>query len=107
MAIAGEDIERIRNTVVLSELVAPHVQLRRVGQRWAGRCPFHTEKTASFYVTDEKGFYKCFGCGVSGDAFTFVEQTEHVDFVAAVEILAHKAGITLTTVDSIDSRARS
>jgi DNA primase len=106
MAIASEDIERIRATIVLSELISPHVQLRRVGQRWAGRCPFHAEKTPSFYVNDESGFYKCFGCGVSGDVFTFVAQTEHVDFPGACEILAGKAGITLTVTDSSDNRAR-
>jgi DNA primase len=95
MAIVDEDVERVRSTVNLVEIVQQHVALRRVGRRWVGLCPFHAEKTGSFNVNEELGFYKCFGCGASGDVISFVRAIEHTDFVGAVEYLAGKAGITL------------
>ena len=95
MGIHDEDIVRVRERTDLSDLIGSHLQLRRVGRRSVGLCPFHNEKTPSFSVNAELGFYKCFGCGKSGDAITFVREIEHLDFVGAVEYLANKAGITL------------
>jgi DNA primase len=69
--------------------------MRRTGRNWVGLCPFHAEKSGSFNVREETGRYKCFGCQAAGDVFTFVQEIEHVDFVAAVEKLASRAGITL------------
>ncbi len=69
-------------------LVSEHVALRRVGRRWVGLCPFHAEKTGSFSVNGELGRYYCFGCQARGDAITFLRETEHLDFVTAVEALA-------------------
>ena len=66
-----------------------------VGRRWTGLCPFHTEKSPSFSVNAEEGFYYCFGCQASGDAITFVRATEHLDFVDAVRLLADRAGVAL------------
>jgi DNA primase len=106
MGISTDDIERIRATVKLSDVVSPHSALRRVGTRWVGRCPFHAEKTGSFNVNDELGFYKCFGCGVSGDVISFVREVDHLDFVGAVESLAAKAGISVTYTTSTESRDR-
>jgi DNA primase len=106
MGISTDDIERIRATVKLSDVVSPHSALRRVGTRWVGRCPFHAEKTGSFNVNDELGFYKCFGCGVSGDVISFVREIDHLDFVGAVESLAAKAGISVTYTTSTESRDR-
>ncbi len=95
MAIVEEDLERLRASLVLSDVVQQYVALRRVGRTWVGLCPFHAERTASFNVRDETGRYKCFGCGVAGDAFKFVQEIEHLDFVAAVESLAAKANVQL------------
>lgn len=95
MGIAEEDIERVRAAVPLVDVVRERVALRRVGRRWVGLCPFHAEKSGSFNVNEELGFYKCFGCGAKGDVITFVRETEHLEFAAAVERLAGKAGITL------------
>ncbi|CAN5524906.1 hypothetical protein BH10ACT2_BH10ACT2_06510 [soil metagenome] len=95
MAIVDEDLERLRATLVLSDVVQQYVALRRVGRTWVGLCPFHAERTASFNVRDETGRYKCFGCGAAGDAFKFVQEIEHLDFVAAVESLAAKANVQL------------
>ncbi|MGD9703799.1 MAG: DNA primase [Acidimicrobiia bacterium] len=95
MAIVEEDIERVRTTLAIAEVIQPYVALRRVGRNWVGLCPFHAEKTGSFNVRDETGRYRCFGCGKAGDMFTFVQEIEHVDFVASVERLAAKAGVQL------------
>jgi DNA primase len=76
-------------------LVSQYVQLKRVGMRWVGLCPFHAEKSGSFSVNPELGLYHCFGCKASGDSITFLRQIEHLDFVGAVETLAGRAGIAL------------
>lgn len=95
MGIVDEDIQRVRDATNLRDVVSQYVQLKRVGRRWVGLCPFHAEKTASFSVNEENGFFKCFGCGQGGDAITFVREIEHLDFVGAVEWLAGKAGIAI------------
>ncbi len=95
MAIAEEDIQKVRSAVTLSDIVSPYAQLRRAGRSQVGLCPFHSERTPSFNVNDDTGRYMCFGCGAKGDVFTFVQQMEHLDFIASVERLASKAGIEL------------
>jgi hypothetical protein len=106
MAIVEEDIERVRSAVSLVDVVSPYVQLKRVGRNHVGLCPFHAERTGSFNVRDEVGRYHCFGCGASGDVFRFVQEVEHVDFVAAVEQLAAKAGVTLHYTSGGEGRDR-
>lgn len=109
MAIVDEDLERLKASLVLSDVVQQYVALRRVGRNWVGLCPFHAERSGSFNVRDETGRYKCFGCDASGDVFKFVQEIEHVDFVTAVENLASKVGMQLryTTGESGDrTRAR-
>ena len=95
MGIVDEDIQRVRDAVNLRDIASQYVQLKRVGRRWVGLCPFHAEKTGSFNVNEDNGLFHCFGCGKSGDAITFVREIEHLDFVGAVEWLAGKAGITI------------
>ncbi|MBI4882938.1 MAG: DNA primase [Actinobacteria bacterium] len=107
MAIVDEDLELLRASLVLSDVVQQYVALRRVGRNWVGLCPFHAERTGSFNVRDETGRYKCFGCGAGGDAFKFVQEIEHVDFVAAVESLAAKANVQLRyTTGEVGDRQR-
>ena len=77
------------------ELVSTKSELRRAGTRWVGLCPFHDERTPSFSVNAERGFYYCFGCGAAGDAITFVRETEALDFTAALETLAERYNIEL------------
>jgi DNA primase len=96
MGIVEDDIERIRSTVSIVDVIQQHLTLKRVGRNWTGICPFHAEKSPSFNVSEERGRYKCFGCSKGGDVFTFVQEIEHVDFAAAVEKLAARAGIQLT-----------
>ncbi len=107
MAIADEDIERLRSTVSIVDVVGQWVQLRKSGTSWKGLCPFHAENTPSFSVREETGRYHCFGCSKSGDVFTFVQEHEHLDFVAAVEYLAAKAGVQLTYTSTGQSRERA
>src|SRR4051794_19285940 len=75
--------------------VGARSDLRRVGTRWVGLCPFHDERTPSFSVNAEHKLYHCFGCGESGDAIGFVRATEALDFPGAVELLADRYGVEL------------
>ncbi|HEY4398143.1 MAG TPA: DNA primase [Acidimicrobiia bacterium] len=95
MGILDDDVARVREATDLVALAGEHIALKRVGRRFMGLCPFHTEKTPSFSVNPELGVYYCFGCQKSGDAITFIREIEHLDFVEAVERLAARAGITL------------
>ena len=96
MALYTQDsIERVKEAVDMVELVSARTDLRRVGQRWVGLCPFHDERTPSFGVLPEKGLYHCFGCSESGDAIKFVRETEGLDFVGALEVLAERYNVDL------------
>ena len=106
MAIVEEDLEQLRSTVSISDVVQQHIALRRVGRNWVGLCPFHAERSPSFNVREETGRYKCFGCGAAGDVFTFVQEIEHVDFVTAVEQLSAKVGIQLRYTSGGESKDR-
>jgi DNA primase len=106
MGILDEDVARVRDATDLVALVSEHVGLKRVGRRFQGLCPFHTEKTPSFSVNPEMGVFFCFGCHKSGDAITFVREVEHLDFVGAVERLAARASITLRYDDAAYSQER-
>ena len=79
----------------LVQLIGAVTSLKKAGHSWKGLCPFHTEKSASFNVHPDKGFYYCFGCGAKGDAITFVRETERLEFPDAVAYLARLAGISL------------
>ena len=95
MGIPDEEVAQVRAATDIVQLISEHAALKKVGRRWSGLCPFHTEKTPSFSVNAEEGFYYCFGCQESGDAITFVRAMDHLDFVDAVRFLADRAGITL------------
>ncbi len=95
MGILDDDVARVRDATDLVALAGEHIALKRVGRRFMGLCPFHTEKTPSFSVNPEMGLFYCFGCAKSGDAITFIREVEHLDFAEAVERLAARAGITL------------
>ncbi len=88
-----ESIERVKDAVDIVEVVSAYTDLRRSGQRFTGLCPFHDERTPSFSVNATEGVYHCFGCGVGGDVFTFVEEKEGLQFADAVESLADRYGV--------------
>ena len=90
-----ESIERLREAVDTVALVSRRTDLRRVGSRYVGLCPFHDERTPSFSLDAERGLYHCFGCGKGGDSIGFVMETEGLGFPEAVEQLAQDAGLEL------------
>ncbi|MEM7274640.1 MAG: DNA primase [Actinomycetota bacterium] len=100
MGIVDEDIGRVRDASDIVAVISQYTQLRRVGRRYQGLCPFHAEKSPSFSVNAEEGLYYCFGCQVRGDVITFVREKEQQDFVGAVEWLANKAGVQLRYTDA-------
>ena len=95
MAVPPEFIEDLRQRVPLSDVVGRRVKLIRKGHRHSGLCPFHAEKTPSFSVVDDDGFYHCFGCGVHGDAISFLREMDGLEFMEAVERLAEMAGLAV------------
>ena len=104
MSLPHGFLDELRSRICLSDVVGRKVQwdLRKSnqtkGDMWAP-CPFHQEKTASFHVDDNKGFYYCFGCQAKGDAIGFVRETENVNFIEAVEILASEVGLPMPEFD--------
>ena len=93
MAFPPRFLEELRERLPVSQIVGRRVKLIRRGTEHTGLCPFHSEKTPSFTVSDAKAFYHCFGCGAHGDVISFVRETEGLDFRDAVERLAAEAGI--------------
>ena len=107
VSIPDEEVAQVRAATDLVSLVSEHAALRQQGRRWVGLCPFHSEKTPSFSVNAQEGFYYCFGCQASGDAITFVRATEHLEFADAVRLLADRAGIVLhETEEGTEDRRR-
>ncbi|MEY2463106.1 MAG: primase [Acidimicrobiaceae bacterium] len=106
MGILDEDVQRVREAVNLREIVSQYVQLKRVGRRWVGLCPFHAEKSGSFNVNEENGLWKCFGCQKGGDTISFVREIEQLDFVGAVEWLASRCGIGLRFTEKGEDEGR-
>ncbi len=91
-----ESRDRVRDAVDFLELVSARTDLRRAGPaRYEGLCPFHEERTPSFGIDPAQKVYYCFGCQASGDVFTFVQETEGVDFKGALELLAERYGVEL------------
>ncbi|MBV9859794.1 MAG: DNA primase [Alphaproteobacteria bacterium] len=93
MAFPPGFLDELRNRVSLAGLVGRRVRLVRRGREYAGLCPFHNEKTPSFYVVEDKGFFHCFGCGAHGDAIGFTMRIDNVDFIEAIEKLSAEAGL--------------
>ena len=93
-------VEAVKAAADIVALAGARTQLRRQGGRYVGRCPFHEERTPSFSVSAERGFYHCFGCGKGGDAITFVRETEGLDFTQAIEWLAERFDVPLEYEES-------
>jgi DNA primase len=96
----GDDkIEEVRSRADIVEIVGAHVRIRRAGRNFVGLCPFHNEKTPSFSVNAERGFFHCFGCGAGGSVFNFIMRVEGLTFPEAVRSLAKKYGVTIPEHD--------
>src|SRR6266852_698868 len=106
-SISDERLQDLRDRVDLVAVVQRRVPLKKSGHDWKGLCPFHGEKTPSFYVVPDKKMFHCFGCGASGDAIKFVMQVEGRSFRDAVEQLANEAGVDLTPPDPEEVRRSS
>ncbi len=100
-------IREIHARVDIASFVGAYVPLRKRGNDLVGLCPFHGEKTPSFHVHPDKGFFKCFGCGAGGDVIAFVSKLENVAFPEAVRMLAARAGIELAPEDAQSARRRT
>ena len=105
MTFPARFLDELRGRIGLADVVGKRVRLVRKGREHSGLCPFHKEKSPSFTVNEEKGFYHCFGCGAHGSVFDFVMQTEGLSFPEAVERLAGEAGMEVPN-ESPEERAR-
>jgi DNA primase len=97
--IPDDVITQIRDAADIIAVIGQHVQLRKAGRNWKGLCPFHGEKTPSFNVSPDKGFFHCFGCAKHGDVFTFIMELEGKSFVEAAEQLANRFGIVVPRIE--------
>ena len=99
--MARDSVAEVRERTDIVELIGGYAPLKRAGRSYKGLCPFHQEKTPSFVVFPDSQNFHCFGCGKGGDAFTFVQEIEHVDFREALQELAKRAGVELASVPSV------
>ncbi|MGA1847159.1 DNA primase [Deferribacter abyssi] len=95
MKISENSISIILEQVNILDIISEYVELKKTGKNYRGLCPFHTEKTPSFYVSEDKGVFHCFGCGVSGNAISFVMKYHGYDFIDAIKYLGDKYGINI------------
>jgi DNA primase len=100
-------VDDLKSHVDIVQVVQERVPLRKSGATWKGLCPFHGEKTPSFHVNGDKGFFHCFGCGVGGDVIKFVELNDKVSFPEAVRMLAARAGLTVPEAEDAKQDAES
>lgn len=93
MSISPRFIQDLRDRLALSEVIGSRIKLTRAGREFKACCPFHSEKSPSFYINDDKQFFHCFGCGAHGDVLGFVMRHDNLSFIEGVEMLAAKAGM--------------
>ena len=103
----SNDVARVKDRLDILDVVGDKVRLHKAGRGYVGLCPFHDEKTPSFHVSQERQNYHCFGCGKGGDVFTFIMETEGLDFRQALELLAERAGVELTPQENTNKRRSS
>lgn len=103
---SDEIIEEIRNSNDIVDVISQYVVLKRSGRNFQGLCPFHSEKSPSFFVLPDRQFFHCFGCGIGGDVIKFIRKIENLDFIPTLELLASRAGITLPTLEDTQDNGR-
>lgn len=92
-----DQTQEIKDRIDIVQFINEYVPLKKAGRNWKALCPFHSEKTPSFMVNPERGIFKCFGCSLSGDVFTFLQKLEGIEFSEALRILADRTGVKLKT----------
>lgn len=98
--------DQIKENLSITEVVSTYIRLEKSGAQFRARCPFHNERTPSFYVSPERKNFHCFGCQAHGDIFTFVEKIENIPFFEALKILADRAGVILTNSEKNKEESR-
>ena len=106
LPISDQFIQELKSRTAIEEVISEYVQLKKSGRNYMGLCPFHNEKTPSFSVSPENGFFHCFGCGAGGDAITFIRKIENLDYVEAVNLLAARVGMTVPKDNRDDGMGR-
>lgn len=96
-------VEEIKERLSIEEVVSSYIKLEKTGINFKTRCPFHNEKTPSFFVSPDRGSFYCFGCNKGGDIFTFIQEIENVSFLDALKILADKAGLDISKYKIINN----
>jgi DNA primase len=92
----SSSVEQIKDRLTIADVIGAYIKLEKAGSNFKAKCPFHNEKTPSFFISTNRNTYYCFGCGVKGDIFSFVQAIDGTDFMGALKTLADKAGVTLT-----------
>jgi len=98
-------VEEVKSKVDIVGLISEYVQLKKSGRNYKAICPFHSEKTPSFMVNSDRQIFKCFGCNEGGDAFTFLQKMEGMEFGEAIRTLADRVGVSRGAVKDIYSLA--
>ena len=106
MDISTNILNKLRDTIRISDIVSKKIKLQKRGKDFFGLCPFHKEKTPSFSVNNEKNFYYCFGCGAQGDAIKFIQETHNLNFVEAVKLIADEYNIKITFSDTSQNASK-
>lgn len=104
--MSSSSVEQIKEKLDIADVIGGYMKLEKAGASFKGKCPFHNEKSPSFFVSPARGNYYCFGCGAKGDIFTFVQEFEGLDFVGALKLLADRAGVILEDVPRKDASER-
>ncbi len=94
--MANTNVEQIKERLSINDVIGTYIKVEKSGINYKAKCPFHNEKTASFFISPARGSYYCFGCGAKGDIFSFVQTYEGLDFKGALKLLAERAGVPLT-----------
>ncbi|MFM8429806.1 MAG: CHC2 zinc finger domain-containing protein, partial [Holophagaceae bacterium] len=97
--------KQVKDAIDLVALISQNVKLQKVGANFKGLCPFHSEKTPSFYVNPQSQYFHCFGCGKTGDVFHWIQERENITFSEALELLAQQSGIELPNLKQKSSQA--
>jgi len=92
---SNSSVDKIKDRLSIVDVISSYINVIQAGKNFKAKCPFHNEKTPSFFISPDRGSYYCFGCGAKGDIFSFVEQFEGLDFYGSLKLLAERAGVTL------------